>query len=408
MNVADIGRVLFCTVLLALAPGLAEADSPIAVLVDGEPFPAQLAAVDAEWQLQFDAPRQRRTLTAAELVRWGSYAETPQGPIVVMSDGGLLAAAVTRLDGEGLRATSVLLGELKLPLESVAGVVFLPPAGRRQTDQLLDRLARAAGKSDRLLLHNGDEITGRFDAIDEETVTVEADVEPLKIRIDRIAALVFNPDLKRAGESRGRRAWAGFSDGSRLIVTRLLLDTRSVQLTTTAGQTCNALPKKLVCLQPLGGRVTYLSDLKPAGYRYVPFLSRRNPAGELRWPYRDDRNVDGGRLRCGGRLYLKGLGMHSYGRLTYLLGDQPYHRFQAELGIDDSTSGGGSVRFRVYVDGRKKYPVDADDTPIRGGDAPVSISVDLTGAKQLDLVVDFADRADELDHADWLDARLAK
>ena len=165
MNVADIGRVLFCTVLLALAPGLAEADSPIAVLVDGEPFPAQLAAVDAEWQLQFDAPRQRRTLTAAELVRWGSYAETPQGPIVVMSDGGLLAAAVTRLDGEGLRATSVLLGELKLPLESVAGVVFLPPAGRRQTDQLLDRLARAAGKSDRLLLHDGDEITGRFDAI---------------------------------------------------------------------------------------------------------------------------------------------------------------------------------------------------------------------------------------------------
>jgi hypothetical protein len=62
------------------------------------------------------------------------------------------------------------------------------------------------------------------------------------------------------------------------------------------------------------------------------------------------------------------------------------------------------VRFRVFVDGQPKYA-----SPIlRGGDRPVPISVDVTSAKRLDLVVDFADRADELDHADWLDARLVK
>jgi hypothetical protein len=38
----------------------------------------------------------------------------------------------------------------------------------------------------------------------------------------------------------------------------------------------------------------------------------------------------------------------------------------------------------------------------------VHVSVDLTGAKKLELVVDYADRADVLDHADWLDARLTK
>jgi hypothetical protein len=43
---------------------------------------------------------------------------------------------------------------------------------------------------------------------------------------------------------------------------------------------------------------------------------------------------------------------------------------------------------------------------IRGGDAPVPISVPLGDAKGLALVVDYADRGDELDHADWLDARL--
>jgi hypothetical protein len=39
---------------------------------------------------------------------------------------------------------------------------------------------------------------------------------------------------------------------------------------------------------------------------------------------------------------------------------------------------------------------------------PVPVSVDLGGAKRLDLVVDFADRADELDRANWLNARLVK
>ena len=123
----------------------------------------------------------------------------------------------------------------------------------------------------------------------------------------------------------------------------------------------------------------------------------------LRWPYHADRNVTGGRLRCGGRLYLKGLGMHTAARLSYAL-DQSYRRFQAELGVDDSTSGGGSVRFRVLVDGRQKHTSET----IRGGAAPVPISVDVTGAKRLDLIIDFADRADQLDHADWLNARLVK
>jgi len=62
------------------------------------------------------------------------------------------------------------------------------------------------------------------------------------------------------------------------------------------------------------------------------------------------------------------------------------------------------VRFRVFVDGREK----AASATIRGGDKPVPLRVDLAGAKRLDLVVDFADRGDQLDHADWLNARLIR
>jgi len=45
---------------------------------------------------------------------------------------------------------------------------------------------------------------------------------------------------------------------------------------------------------------------------------------------------------------------------------------------------------------------------VRGGQPPVPGSVDIAGAKRIDLVVDFANRTDELDHADWLNARLVR
>jgi hypothetical protein len=79
-------------------------------------------------------------------------------------------------------------------------------------------------------------------------------------------------------------------------------------------------------------------------------------------------------------------------------------RFEAELGIDDSADGQGSVQFRVLVDGKEKFA-----SPIvRGGDAPLPISVDIADAQKLELVVDYADRGDVLDHADWLNARLVQ
>ena len=45
---------------------------------------------------------------------------------------------------------------------------------------------------------------------------------------------------------------------------------------------------------------------------------------------------------------------------------------------------------------------------VRGDDAPVDISIDLAGARQVSLMVDFADRGDVLDHANWLDAAFTK
>ncbi len=209
-------------------------------------------------------------------------------------------------------------------------------------------------------------------------------------------ALVFNPALRQQPAAQASAAWIGLSDGARLLAARLQLEGESLELTTLSGAKWKAAAKDLVFLMPQTGRAVYLSDIRPDEYRFLPYL-------ETKWPYKTDRNVTGGQLRCGGRLYLKGLGVHSAARLSYRL-DRPWSRFQAEVGIDDSTGGRGSVGFRVFVDGKQKYA----SPPIRGGMPPQAISIDLSGAKQLDLVVDYGEAGDVMDHADWLGARLVK
>jgi hypothetical protein len=392
-------HIALLAALLAIT-GSSSGATPLAVPVDGEPFPGQLSAVNVQWQLTFAAAAGPRAIAAAELVQWGTFRETSRAPILVLADGSLLVADVLGADKETLTADSELFGTVKLPLERLAGIVFQPPATQQQRDLMLDRIAAlqrpAAGDADRLVLENGDEVAGLLEAIENDTAKFRAAVGQLKIETQRIAAIFFNPSLVRKPEREPLQAWTGFADGSRLLATRLLTDDSALRITTATGQTWTTAPKNMVAIEPLGGRITYLSDLKADGYRQIPYL-------DLSWPYRTDRNVTGGLLRSGGRLYLKGLGMHSAARLTYTL-QGPYKRFQAELGIDDSTAGGGSVRFRVFIDGHETFSSDI----VRGGMTPVPLSLDLSGAKRLDLIVDYADRGDVLDHADWLRARLVK
>jgi hypothetical protein len=387
----------FCTV------SAVRADLPSAVPVDGAPFRAELVRVAADGQITFvvGLRRQEKVMPLGDLVRWGQCPEPSMTGGLVTVDGGLLTADVASADRDRLTADSDLFGEMHWPLESLAGIVFHPSSDPQRRDAVLDRLVRATGRTDRLLLDNGDEQAGLFEGIAGDTVTLKTDAGPMAVKIERIAAILWNPSLRRGPDSDAGarksppRTWVGFRDGSRLPTSRLTVDGEVVKIA-AAGQLLTASRASLVFVQPLGGRVTYLSDLAPLEYRQTPYL-------DLPWPYQADRNATGGMLRCGGRLSLKGIGVHSAARLVYALAPGTV-RFESRLGIDDSTAGRGSVRFRVFVDGRERFA-----SPIlRGGDSPLPVAIKLRGAKRLELAVDYADEADVLDHADWLDARVVK
>ena len=400
MNRKPPNPLLACA-LLAWALAARAAELPVAVPADGEPFGGQFAGSDSAWNLRFADGDTHRDIPAADLATWGAFVEPTRGIHIVLAGGGVIVADSVRIEKEHIAGTSPTFGNLSLPIEIVAGIIFRPPLETAAGDKLLARVLNPGGRSDRLLLDNGDELTGTITAIKDNRVVLQTDADPWEVKIDTLLAIMFNPTLFDNPRASGLRAVVGFREGDRVTAIELTTDGEATRLKLAGGIELSAPTASIVALQVFGGRVVYLSDLKPAGYRHIPYL-------QLSWPYRTDRSVLGVRLRAAGRVFLKGLGMHSPSRLTYDL-LQPYRRFDAQLAIDDDAGGRGSVVFRIFVDdGSGAWQQRAASEVVRGGQPPVPISVDLDGVKRISLLVDFADRGDELDHADWLDARLAR
>jgi hypothetical protein len=383
-----VGNIFFaCSLSAALPPAKA-------LMLDGRSIPGRIEQLDADGNVILQDAGTSRTVTLSDLVSWGACVEPRRGPVLVLADGGVLPAAVLAADKDTLQAESDRFGRLKIPMETLAGVVFRLPGSAADRDALLERILHAPGDTDRLELLNGDALNGTWESFGEDAVQWQSGVGAARVEVARLAAATFNPALRRK-PAQNPLGWAGFDDGTRLRVERLVISAGTVQAT-VFGRTWKTEAKHLIFLQPLGGQVEYLSDRTPGEYRFTPYLS-------IRWPFRNDRNVNGGLLRNGGRLYVKGIGVHSAARLAYPL-EGKYEKFQADLALDDSAGGGGSVRFRVLVDGREKFVSEI----LRGNRPPTPVTVDVAGAKQIELFVDYADRGDVQDHADWLGARVVK
>jgi alpha-galactosidase len=116
---------------------------------------------------------------------------------------------------------------------------------------------------------------------------------------------------------------------------------------------------------------------------------------------RKDLSVDGHTQTIHGQTFAKGVGMHAEGQVRYLLG-RACSRLTASVGVDDEVGNNGSVVFEVWVDGQKRY----DSGILHGGAAALSVSVDVTGANELKLVVTGAGDSIDYDHADWGGAQL--
>jgi hypothetical protein len=162
----------------------------------------------------------------------------------------------------------------------------------------------------------------------------------------------------------------------------------------------------LISVTMRNGRYMYLSDMEfaeppeerpyylPSDFKYDEYLFK----------VRRDQSQSGGAISIGGKIYAKGLGVHSMSKLTFDL-NRGYKRFLSDVGLDDSAGDLGSVEFKVYADGKLVY----ESGVLRGTAGVKSIDIDVLNVSKLVLEVTHGnDNGDIHDRANWANAKAVR
>lgn len=375
---------------------------------------AFVGSLDDE-KLIFQIDGQDRPVGIEELISWSTRRINYEKQVVLLNDGSQIVLAESwtgkpnwQLTENKVVASSALFGQVELPRSLVRAILIRAPKGIRARTRFVDQQIGNQISLEGLRLVNGDQWDGERVSVsnaDEQQgqqIEIQRSGQRIAIPNKQVAAIVLNPSQSTPQQP----PWltVGTRDGSLLKVMRLRADSNQLRMKLAGGaELAGGDSSDVTYLRSHRAPVTFLSDQQPASYRHVPYL-------QVPWKYRRDRNVLGTLLQAGGRIYDKGLGLHTASRLTYdlttLEGREPPQRFIASVAVDDAAGKRGSVVFRVYLRRANQWQQAYTSPVVRGGDEPLAVSVELLDATQLALVTDFADRGDELDYANWLEARL--
>jgi len=383
--------------VVALAAASSALLAATAVTVEDERLDGELIALDATPAATLRIGGKPRRIPCADLLalelRPGSPAPDRTHAALVLRDGRALRGILRGGSSRAAALDSPALGSLDCPLAAIARIEFPVPQPPRPLEP--------AAKHDRLLLLNGDVVDGTVQAFGAKGVRFRSELlGELEIGYERLTALAFAAHSGAAPPApKGVFAIVHADDGTVVAGKLQPLADGKLQLRALFGPTLAVDLQRVLRIEFRGGRLVYLSDLKPIEVKETPFF-------DLVWHYRRDRSVDGNPLRLGQRTYRKGLGVHSRCQLTWAI-DGAYRRFRADVGIDGEVvrrGDEGNVDVAVLVDGKVRF----ERKGVTGRDGPIPVAIDIQGATRLSLVVDFGRDFDICDHADWANARLIR
>lgn len=382
----------------------------LARLTSGESLTGRIVRIDANWKMTLELNDQRQQqLLPHELITWGVRTE-PRRHSLLITPAGQLVASDWKWTADGIEideAGSWLLRANRLPASVARGVILEIPSRRRDVDRWRDEILQTRREQDEFQLFTGDVLRGVWlESSDADRFRLKTTRALLPVARERIQAVrCATPVRLQKTDRLAAQAILGFRDGSMFEVQSLKITDEAVQLRCSDSWELTADPasfwSELSFVQPLSAGVVYLSDLEPTAFHHTPFLTQS-------WHYGTNRSVSGGTLRYRGHPISKGLGMHSDSTLEYQLTESD-QRFQALIAVDDEAGTSGSVIFRVLIDrGDGKWMEAWKSSIQRGGDPAKKVEIDVRGGRRLQLQVERADRGDEWDHANWLDACLIR
>jgi hypothetical protein len=286
---------------------------------------------------------------------------------------------------------------LRFPLTSIAALWLRPPV--ELDPDAAARLFAGARPNDQVVLRNGDVLPGTVTGLDAKKgeLAVESGGETRRVALSKVIVVVFSNRLARDRKPVGAYNHLVLTNGTRLTVLDAKIDADVLQARTIYKDVLTIRIDDVTALEVYQGKAVYLSDLKSAKYEYRTYQGERHP-----WVA--DRDLAGGEIRlrlpAGDSTFDKGLATHADCQLTFAL-DGKYKRFEALVGLDAHLGKHGSAEVSVRIDGKEQKIGTL--TP-EGGPRPVGI--DVSGAKELTLVVGWGAGGNVGDYVNWCDARL--
>ncbi len=374
--------------------------------LDGQTLVGTLVEVTAD-RLTIDAAGGRKSLEIEHLVsilsRQKSAAPRPESGLVVeLTDGSIILGR--QYIAQGARAKISLAEEqlLEMPTSIVRTVQLQRPSAALAAEWT--RLLGMNADSDLLVVRKDESLDyhkGVLHDVTEDAVRFELDGELLPVKRSKVYGVAYRhgvsanrpPAICRITDAAGSQ-WLARS----LSLAEKLRGPRRRAL---------ALPRrmdKIVQIDFSGGKIVYLSDLKPESARWTPYFGPRKPLTAVAQFYapRYDRNFDGGPLLLAGTQYRKGLALHSRTEIMYRL-PGPFSHFRAVAGIADAVRPGGKTRLIVRGDDNVLL-----DAVIAGSEAPRTIELNLAAVRRLTIVVEFADSLSTGNDLLLCNARLSK
>lgn len=389
-------------------------DSPSLLWANGTRASAPLRDLRSVEGISVELDGALKEVRTSDLIAWGKRVDVRTRGVFVLADGSWLAtdepARFQRQMAEGAVWPSDGIWTISDWNRAALRAVFATlPIDRVVGDRELLAASFDDLSQESLELRNGDHLDGRWlemvQPVDDEMnprLRWRSRLGTLEVAWERIRVLRLG---SKSQKTRQVRLIVGMQDGSQLRITDVRREGDGIDLELACGIHVKAKAEEFLAevasLEFLTPNAHYLSDVEPLSYRHVPYLSRS-------WPLGRDRSASGTSLRSRGAMVSKGIGMHSTSRVAFDL-SEGYARFEACVVLDDSAGKNGSVVFRVFLDAGDGTWAAAYESPVvRGGDAALPISIDVSKAERMALIVESADRGDLSDHANWLYARLIK
>jgi sRNA-binding regulator protein Hfq len=400
----SLGLLLLAIAVTSIARADGEADTATVYLADGTRQVGVVRSISSsELVIGRDSAVRLATADVVRLEFPNHGAAPPRASLIQLANGDRIVAGLSSMSDESLVALWKSYPDLppvQIPAAAVAGILVNAPDSAAERTRAFRQVFGRREKSDTVLLINGDRLAGDLTSFDQTALKLSQAGKIVQIELPRVRGIAFSSDLTSLPAPHRPRVAVTLSDGSQLTGWNASRDPGGpLRLSSLLASTLELPLSAVVAIRFLDGRTTYLSDLQPTESRLAPYFG-----SAVAVPPAPDQNAAGGPILVRGRQYAKGLGTRSRSHITYDLTGQ-FRSFQATAAIDDYAAGKGSVRFAVEVDRVRVWTSPL----LTGSSRPVPVGpIDVSGKRQLALIVEYGELAHVDDWADWCDASVIR